>query len=668
MKKRYSWIFLLLFLCLSNVKAQAAGEIETETMILTEENRYDSDYYQQPKVRYPLQKDQSARAAGMDLESYIVDALEQFQEEIDVSAYKVTREEAFAVFFQILNSHSGLFYVERNVSYSYSPATNLIFSYNVKYLGTKNEVEQQKLQLEAAASRAVAQTEASMSDLEKALAVHDYLIQNCEYDYDRLNNGSLPQVSHTAYGALVNKMAVCDGYGNAYCYIMKDKLGISCEMVSSPSMNHAWNLIEIEGKWYHVDNTWDDPVRDCMGRVGHNYFLLSDQAISDADHGHQGWSTERKADSMLYDDFYWSGITSAICPYQGEWYYSLYEDFKVELVKRAELLAGGIEKVYAVDAWNVDGGNSIFTSSFMFLSKADGKIYFNDKDKIWRLKPDGTITEAYEPAKAPGQLIFGFAVQGKNLCYALQNTPQLVAKQQVLTHALPELNICPGHQYQSKITKAATETQKGIKTYICIFCGESYTEEIPMLKPARPGNVTGLKVTKNLAGSLTFTWKRENNVSYRLVFYKGNQVISTKYVTGNIRSYGGLKPATEYMLRVTPYRLVNGTKVYAAGTGTVHAATAPAAATLQSVKKSGSNKVKLVWKRVSGASGYEIFMKTEKGSYQKIKTIAKGNTTSFVKSGMKKGKKYSFRLYAYKAFQKKRIPGAYSKVKIINFR
>ena len=49
----------------------------------------------------------SARAAGMDLESYIVDALEQFQEEIDVSAYKVTREEAFAVFFQILNRAAG---------------------------------------------------------------------------------------------------------------------------------------------------------------------------------------------------------------------------------------------------------------------------------------------------------------------------------------------------------------------------------------------------------------------------------------------------------------------------------------------------------------------------------------------------------------------------------
>ena len=47
--------------------------------------------------------------------------------------------------------------------------------------------------------------------------------------------------------------AVCDSYGDAYLYIMKNKLGIPCELVASEVMAHAWNMIEIGGKWYHVD-------------------------------------------------------------------------------------------------------------------------------------------------------------------------------------------------------------------------------------------------------------------------------------------------------------------------------------------------------------------------------------------------------------------------------
>lgn len=224
------------------------------------------------------------------------------------------------------------------------------------------------------------------------------------------------------------------------------------------------------------------------------------------------------------------------------------------------------------------------------------------------------------------------------------------------------------HQYQAVITKKATETSKGLKTYTCSLCGDSYTEDIPMLEPTKPSNVTGLKVKKNTSTSLTFTWKKVNGVNYRLVFYKGSKKISTKYLTGNSYTYKKLKAATGYTLKITPYRVVNGKNIYAPAAKQVKTATAPAAVKLKAVKKTGRSKVKLTWKKTTGATGYEIYMKTNNAGYKKIKSISKAKTVSYAKTGLKKGKTYSFRLRAYKTVNGSKIYGAYSNVKKIKLR
>ena len=61
-------------------------------------------------------------------------------------------------------------------------------------------------------------------------------------------------------------------------------LGVECYYVSSELMNHGWNIIKINGEYYHVDVTWDDPVLDNFGMVNHDYFLLSDNKIQEKEH------------------------------------------------------------------------------------------------------------------------------------------------------------------------------------------------------------------------------------------------------------------------------------------------------------------------------------------------------------------------------------------------
>ena len=123
-----------------------------------------------------------------------------------------------------------------------------------------------------------------MTRYEKIKAVHNWMIRNVKYDYYRLMQGYIPQVSHTAKGALVKKIAVCDGYAHAFQMIMK-KLKIPCRFVvgSSGGVGHAWNMVKLGGKWYHVDVTFDDPIiNDSNANTTpyYTYFLKSSSVMT----------------------------------------------------------------------------------------------------------------------------------------------------------------------------------------------------------------------------------------------------------------------------------------------------------------------------------------------------------------------------------------------------
>lgn len=90
----------------------------------------------------------------------------------------------------------------------------------------------------------------------------------------------------------------------------------------------------------------------------------------------------------------------------------------------------------------------------------------------------------------------------------------------------------------------------------------------------------------------------------------------------------------------------------------------PKKTTLKTVKKSGKNKMKLTWKRISGCTGYEIYMSNKKSSgYKKIVTIKKNKTISYTKAKLKKGKTYYFKIRTYKKVGKATYYGSYSNVK-----
>ena len=105
-----------------------------------------------------------------------------------------------------------------------------------------------------------------MSDYEKELAVHDWMIAWAEYDQAALSAlpGAQPTPdSDNPYGFFTGRAAICTGYTSTFQLLM-DLLGIECVTVEGTAYNgtedHAWNMVRLDGDWYCVDVTWDDPV------------------------------------------------------------------------------------------------------------------------------------------------------------------------------------------------------------------------------------------------------------------------------------------------------------------------------------------------------------------------------------------------------------------------
>lgn len=99
------------------------------------------------------------------------------------------------------------------------------------------------------------------SQYEQVREVHNWLINNIEYDVNLE-----AQEPYSIVGALTEGKAVCEGYARSFKYIL-DELNIPCVLVSGTGTNsngetesHAWNYVQLNGNWYAVDVTWDDPV------------------------------------------------------------------------------------------------------------------------------------------------------------------------------------------------------------------------------------------------------------------------------------------------------------------------------------------------------------------------------------------------------------------------
>ncbi len=126
-----------------------------------------------------------------------------------------------------------------------------------------------------------------MNDKVKIKTIHDYIINHTSYDEEHAHiiethsNKQPTYLSNTAYGTLIDGKAICGGYSDAMAVFL-NRLGIDNYKISSS--NHVWNYVKLDGKWYHLDLTWDDPVVPSGRNVLlHNFFLINTEELREKD-------------------------------------------------------------------------------------------------------------------------------------------------------------------------------------------------------------------------------------------------------------------------------------------------------------------------------------------------------------------------------------------------
>lgn len=171
----------------------------------------------------------------------------------------------------VIYDNPEFFWVECDFKYTYK--NNKVVSVTVKFNTTGSNIKKYKQKFEKAVKPLLKKASKAKTTIEKIKIVHDYLTRTIEYNANA-------RLSQSAYSAIVKKSTVCAGYAKAFSYIM-NQLGIRCTyVVGYAGEPHAWNLVQINKKWYNMDVTWDDPVGNPSNQYFYDYFNLSDKQIS----------------------------------------------------------------------------------------------------------------------------------------------------------------------------------------------------------------------------------------------------------------------------------------------------------------------------------------------------------------------------------------------------
>lgn len=157
-----------------------------------------------------------------------------------------------------------------------------IMQISFQYAFAKNQMEYMRNAVNQKSKRIIAAViKPGMTDYQKELALHNYLINNARYSHNNLLNGNGPKEEYTPYGVLIKGIGGCSSYAKAFQKLC-NLAGVKCIYVSgmAKGVPHAWDIVKIKGRYYHVDVTWDDPVTS-SGRqlLRYDYFNLPDSKM-----------------------------------------------------------------------------------------------------------------------------------------------------------------------------------------------------------------------------------------------------------------------------------------------------------------------------------------------------------------------------------------------------
>ena len=380
----------------------------------------------------------------------------------------------------------------------YSRDTGLAVAIGLEYC-TAQDVAAMQIKLDQLVDQA---NTLCQTDLEKVFYVHEWLVQNIAYDREHLSDDV--QDDHNLRGALLEGTAVCDGYAKTYALTLR-KLGITGVLVTSKDIGHAWNMVELDGNWYQVDCTWDDPVdgSDQLGYCMHKHLLCTTEEMN-TNHNDDGddsvafdlenLGTQNIVNLAMddtYENTWWKDKRSAIFPCGGDWYYASGE----RLFWRDDL--GDCDSNLALEDDSGVVAGSIALDGTLLV--ATDKQACEQSNWIKQYELDPASHEVTEKKKESLQSI-GIAAQWDGIYYAVsQQEYHQDVRQYIKTRDIPVPTATP------TAVPTATPTATPVKP--------TATPTATPVKPTATPTATPVKPTATPASGYT-GWKTVNGKDY----------------------------------------------------------------------------------------------------------------------------------------------------------
>lgn len=393
----------------------------------------------------------AAEETEQTAEQAIIDAC-IYQRSGDLSQYRITTRELKQIYNDLHNNGLLPWYAATSYTYTYDQGTDYVNDFTPGDVDANVDMAAYEEQVAQILDQCVFE---GMDQWQIALSIHDYLIAHAAYDETLAKNSS--------YDLLVVGSAVCAGYARAYQDLML-RAGVDCRYVVSEAMEHAWNLVNIDGKWYHVDLTWDDPSPNIAGFVDHKYFLLTDEEISAGDEPHYGWYTDLVCDDTRFSHSFWRDVDNAIIYESSNISYLLRSDDYLSRIYRREESTGKETLLYKEPSnyINIDYGNYIY--EHYGLSLLGGRLWFCTVSKVRSMKLDGSDLQTHYE-NTGNTYIYGCHAQEGGLYLSL------------MTHNGDQSDrsssLEPSGDHQCSFTRTVTEatcTEKGYTVSVC-DCG-----------------------------------------------------------------------------------------------------------------------------------------------------------------------------------------------------
>lgn len=394
----------------------------------------------------------SAATPTETFQKRLLSAWDKLSGSVFISDLNLSETDVQDAFYNLLYTHPERFYVTSG--YKFTSFRNTVFEVQLQYNYDKKDIPTMIPKYDAAVQKIVDGCGDDWSDAQKLLYFHDYLAGTYEYDDSSTH--------YEPYSLLIEGSAVCQGYSLAMCSLCQ-AVDIPCYCVASKERGHMWNVVQVDGEWYHLDATFDDPSPDILGQCAHNYLLLSNSAMSkDNYHSAKDWVIYTNGDTVTfqsekYDDAFWKiSIDAAEVLPDGTMLMNLQTDSST--IQSASQIGVQALKIYgqpngsfstsSILSFNTfwrSTDNQIYANCYSYCDYYQGKIFFTSQNQIFVANADGSDKQIFyslTPEEQQDGKIYGLRISDTGLLeYQVQWAPTYMDDSGNLPHTIHSIQL-----------------------------------------------------------------------------------------------------------------------------------------------------------------------------------------------------------------------------------